>query len=129
MLVLGLILILLAVGLFIGFLASGTQEVTFDSGVLDVTMSTLTIYLLGALTLFLLVAGLSLLRAGMRRAGQRRQQHKELSRLQAAERGRNGGAEPSTPTPAETDTGTSTETTTGRGTGSDTRADGARGTS
>ena len=83
MLVLGLILLLLAAGLLIGFLSSGTQQVTFDSGVLDVTVSTLTIYLLGALTLLLLVAGLALVRSGTRRAHQRRKEHKELNRLSA----------------------------------------------
>ena len=83
MIVLGLILILLAVGLAVGFLLSGTQQVTFDSGVLDVTVSSLTIYLLGALTLLLLVAGVGLLRAGTRRANHRRKEHKELNRLSA----------------------------------------------
>lgn len=117
MLVLGLILILLAVGLFVGFLSSGTQQVTFDSGILDVTMSTLTIFLLGALTLLLLVAGLGLLRSGSRRANQRRKEHKELGRLSKklekheAEQRRDGAATTTTPTttgPATTGT-TATE--------------------
>ena len=83
MLVLGILLLLLAAALFIGFLAAGTQEVTFDGGVVDVTMSTLTIYLLGALTLLLLVGGLALVRFGLRQANRRRREKKELSRLSA----------------------------------------------
>lgn len=87
MLVLGLILLLLAAALLIGFLSSGTQEVTFDSGILDVTVNTLTIYLLGALTLLLFVAGMVLLRVGTRRASQRRKDKRELDRLKEERRG------------------------------------------
>ena len=124
MLVLGLILLLLAVGLFLGFLASGSEQVTFDGGVLDVTMSTLAIYLLGALTLLLLVVGLAMLRLGLRRASQRRQERKELNRLSAkveeheaekrlGEEGtddRSDPAEHTTTTPAATDRPTETST-------------------
>ena len=120
MLVLGLILLLLAAGLLIGFLSSGTQQVTFDSGVLDVTVSTLTIYLLGALTLLLLVAGLALVRSGTRRAHQRRKEHKELNRLSAkveaheAEKRRDEevGATPTTTTASGTTSGTASGTAT-----------------
>lgn len=83
MLVLGVILILLAAGLLVGFLSSGTQQVTFDGGFLNITMSTLTIYLLGAATLLLLVLGLSLVRRGTRAANRRRKEHKELGRVKA----------------------------------------------
>lgn len=83
MLVLGLLLLLLAAGLLIGFLSSGTQEVEFKNAVLGITLDTLTIYLLGALTLLLVVAGLTLLRLGIRHAAQRRKEHKELNRLSA----------------------------------------------
>lgn len=99
MLVLGLLLLLLAAALLVGFLSSGTQEVTFDSGVLDVTVSSLTIYLLGALTLLLVVAGVALMQVGLRRANKHRKQRKELSRLsekveqqEAAETGATTGA-------------------------------------
>ena len=103
MLVLGLILLLLAAALLIGFLSSGTQEVTFDSGFLDVTVNTLTIYLLGALTLLLVVAGLALLRVGTRHAGQRRKDRKELDRLKREQHGTG-------PAPAGAATGTGTGT-------------------
>jgi membrane protein implicated in regulation of membrane protease activity len=125
MLVLGLILLLLAAGLLIGFLSSGTQQVTFDSGVLDVTVSTLTIYLLGALTLLLIVAGLALMRSGTRRAHQRRKEHKELNRLSKkveaheAEKRRDDetGATSTTTTTTGTTTGTTTTQTPPEGTG------------
>ncbi len=81
MLVLGILLLLLAAALLVGFLSSGTQEVTFDSGVLNITVNTLTIYLLGALTLLLVVAGVALMQSGLRRANQHRKERKELSRL------------------------------------------------
>jgi hypothetical protein len=105
MLVLGLILLLLAAALLIGFLSSGTQEVTFDSGILDVTVNTLTIYLLGALTLLLLVAGLAMIRVGTRRATQRRKDKRELDRLKEERREAD-----QTPTGTGTDSGTDTET-------------------
>lgn len=113
MLVLGLILILLAAGLFIGFLSSGTQQVTFDGGFLNITMSTLAIYLLGAVTLLLLVLGLALIRNGTRKANQRRKEHKELGRVskkldkhEAAERDRTAaGAQPHETTSTDTTDG------------------------
>ena len=117
MLVLGILLLLLAAALFIGFLASGTQQVTFDGGVLDVTMSTLTIYLLGALTLLLLVGGLALMRIGLRQANRRRREKKELSRLSAKEAERReepGGATATDPKATDsttTDTGPTRGTT------------------
>lgn len=82
MFVLGLILLLLAVALFVVFLLFGNQTVDFQSGLIQVTLDSLTIYLLGALTLLLLVAGLALVRGGTRAAVKRRKERKELSRLQ-----------------------------------------------
>ena len=64
------------------FDARRDERYPVDSGVFDVTMSTLVIYLLGDLTLLLLVAGLALMRSGARRAAQRRKERKELARLQ-----------------------------------------------
>jgi membrane protein implicated in regulation of membrane protease activity len=81
MFVLGLILILLAAGLLLGAMVWGADDrATFDVGSLNTSMSTMVVFLLGALTLLLLILGLSLLRSAGRRAANRRKEHKELSR-------------------------------------------------
>lgn len=82
MLVLGIILVLLAVGAFVAALAGGSnQPASFDLGLLNVQTNTLGVFLLGAATVVLLVAGLALISAGIRRAGRRRQERKKLNRL------------------------------------------------
>ena len=122
MLVLGILLLLLAAGLFVGFLATGNEEVTFDGGFLDVTVNTLTVYLLGALTLLLLVAGLAFLRSGMRRANRRRKEKKELNRLSAkveqheAEKRREPDSSGPAGPAATTDPGATSRTSTDTGT-------------
>ncbi len=84
MFVLGLILILLAAGLLLGAMVWGADDrATFAVGSLDMSMSTTVVFLLGALTLLLLVVGLSLLRSGARRSAQRRKDSKKLSKLSA----------------------------------------------
>ncbi len=84
MFVLGLILILLAAGLLIGAMVWGADDrATFDVGSLNTSMSTTVVFLLGALTLLLLIIGLSMLRTAGRRAATRRKEHKELSRRSA----------------------------------------------
>jgi hypothetical protein len=128
MLVLGLLLLLLAAALLIGFLTSGTQKVEFKSALLEINLDALTIYLLGALTLLLLVAGLVLVLGGVRRAGRRRKERKELNRLSAkvekqeADRTEGAGepsakerAEGSSTAPADGPTTTSGSTTEGSG--------------
>ena len=82
MLVLGLILVLLALALFAGVIMGGADDsARFDVGFLDATLSTLSVFLLGALVMLLLVLGIALMRSGARRASQRRKDSKELGRL------------------------------------------------
>lgn len=82
MLVLGLVLILLAIGLFVGVLVGGADDsARFDVGVIDASLSTLSVFLVGALTMLILLVGFSLVGSGLRRARQRRKDSKELSRL------------------------------------------------
>ena len=82
MLVLGIILVLLAVGALVAALVGGAnQSATFDLGAVDIQTNTFTVFLAGAATVVLLVAGLALISAGIRRAGRRRQERKKLNRL------------------------------------------------
>jgi membrane protein implicated in regulation of membrane protease activity len=84
MFVLGLILILLAAALLLGAMVGGADDrATFDMGSLNMSMSTTVVFLLGALTLLMLILGLALMRSAARRAAQRRKEAKELSRLSA----------------------------------------------
>ena len=85
MFVLGLIVILLAVALLLGAMIGGADDrVLFDVGggfSWDTTVTV--VFLLGALTLLLLMVGLSLIRSAARRAATRRKESKELSRRAA----------------------------------------------
>jgi membrane protein implicated in regulation of membrane protease activity len=84
MFVLGLILILLAAALLLGALVGGADDrAAFDVGSLTMSMSTTVVFLLGALTLLLLILGLGMIRSAARRAAARRKESKELSRLSA----------------------------------------------
>ncbi|MBA2464787.1 MAG: hypothetical protein H0V42_07420 [Nocardioidaceae bacterium] len=83
MLVFGLILIVLAVAVFVAVVLAGSDDpaLRFDVGFLDASISTLAVFVIGAVTMLLLVLGLIFMRAGTRRANQRRKDSKELSRL------------------------------------------------
>lgn len=84
MFVLGLILILLAVGLILLAVVGGADDrALFDMGSLNVSVSTTVLFLVGALTLLLLFMGLALVRSATRRATARRKESKELSRRSA----------------------------------------------
>lgn len=85
MFVLGLIVILLAAALLVGATVGGADDrALFDVGggfSWDTTITV--IFLLGALTLLLLMVGLSLIRSAARRAHTRRKESKEISRRSA----------------------------------------------
>lgn len=84
MIVLGLILALLAVGLLLAVIFGGADDrADYVIGGLELEMSTLAVFLLGAATLLIFVVALSLIRSGTRRAAQRRKDQKELDRLTA----------------------------------------------
>lgn len=84
MIVLGLVLALLAVGLLLAVVFGGANDrADYVVGGLELEMSTMAVFLIGAVTLLIFVVGLSLVRSGTRRAAQRRKDQKELGRLTA----------------------------------------------
>ncbi len=93
MLVLGILLILVAIGLFFGVALGGADDTArFEVGVLNAQLSTLAVFLVGAITLLLLLLGLALLRGGLTRARTRRRDKHELTRLKKEQR--EGGTAP-----------------------------------
>ena len=151
MLALGIILVLVAAAVILAAVFGGaTEPVVFELGAFEVRTNTFTVFITGALTVLVLVGGLALIRSGVRRAGRRRQEKKELNRLaskleqrESVDRGPTGSATTSTgPTAASTGSSTAdtsstppatgapadtapqsgtTETGTGTGTGTGTR--------
>jgi hypothetical protein len=93
MLILGLLLIVLAVGAtLVAVLGAPTARVEFELGGLSLSMGPLWVFFAGAATVLLLVLGLELIRAGARRARRRRRDKKELHRLsEQARRDRGSG--------------------------------------
>lgn len=85
MLVLGVILVLIAVLLVLGAVVGGADDpAAFSLGSLHMSgLNVTTVFLLGALSLLLLVAGVALLRMSARRATARRRQAKETARMSA----------------------------------------------
>jgi membrane protein implicated in regulation of membrane protease activity len=82
MLVLGIVLVVAAAALVLAALAGGSnQSASFDLGALSIETTTFSAFLAGAVTLVVLVAGLGLIQAGLRRARRHRQDKKELNRL------------------------------------------------
>jgi uncharacterized membrane protein len=88
MLVLGLILILVAAGVVVAMLVSGStgpQATMFDG---HLHASALVFFLIGAATLLVFIMGLELIRSGLRRANQNRKNNKRLRRLERREAAR-----------------------------------------
>jgi uncharacterized membrane-anchored protein len=86
MLALGLILLIVACGAVLAaLLGAEPGRASFDLGAFTLEMSTVGVFLFGAVTVLLLTLGLELLRVGFRRARRRRQERRELSRLQKRE--------------------------------------------
>jgi len=92
MLVLGLILILIAAGVLVAMLVSGSTgpEATMFDGHLHA--SALVFFLIGAGTLLVFIMGLELVRTGLRRANRNRKNNKRLRRLERREAARRGEA-------------------------------------
>jgi hypothetical protein len=106
MLALGIILVLIAAGAAIAAVFGGTgQPATFDLGVVEVQTNTLGSFLLGAVTVVVLVLGLALIRAGAARARRRRQERKELKTLHKRMEAGGGTAAGATAGGAHTTTG------------------------
>lgn len=129
MLVLGLILVLLAAGVVISVVLSGTDDHAALYGG-SVHVPTLVVFLVGAGTLLVLLAGLQLMRIGMRRATRNRKNSKRLRSLEKREEARQEqpgvtsatGAEPGASAGAGSGTATGTGTGTAPATGTGTPA-------
>jgi ABC-type Fe3+ transport system permease subunit len=84
MIVLGLLLILIALGVLLALLFGGADDrADYVVGGLELEVSTMTVFLLGGATVLVFVVGLSMVRSGSRRAAKRRKDQKELDRLSA----------------------------------------------
>jgi membrane protein implicated in regulation of membrane protease activity len=114
MLVLGIVLVVIAAALVLAALVGGAnQSASFDLGAISVEATTFTAFLAGAITLVVLVAGIGLIQAGVRRARRHRQDKKELNRLsKKVEAQESAAATPTTTTEADTtETRTDTDVT------------------
>jgi hypothetical protein len=77
MTVIGAILLLLSVLLLLGAVFGGSDgEIQLDLGIVEISMSVLSVFLVGAASVLLFVCGLELLRSGTRRSLRRRRELK-----------------------------------------------------
>jgi hypothetical protein len=77
MTIIGAILLLISVLLLLGAIFGGSDgEVQLDLGIVEISMSVLSVFLVGAASVLLFVCGLELLRSGMRRSMRRRRELK-----------------------------------------------------
>ncbi len=78
MIVLGLLILVAAVAVTVGAIARGGADVSLDFGSFTVNTDAAGMFLTGAATLLVAVIGLWLLRGGLARSRQRRQEMREL---------------------------------------------------
>jgi len=103
MTVIGVLLILLAVGLLlVGLFAGSDAGTTLSLGGVDISMSATGVFLMGAATVLIFVSGLELLRSGLRRSLRRRRELKQ-ARAVVAERERRDAETGPPPTASETE--------------------------
>lgn len=115
MTVIGVLLIVVATLILVMALLGGSgQEVTLALGPLGVSMSSEAVFLLGAATVLILVAGLELLRSGLRRSLRRRRELKQ-ARAVVAEHDRGDAAGGTSPSPRAADPRPPEEPPTGSG--------------
>jgi hypothetical protein len=103
MLALGLVLVVLAALVLVAAIAGGADDSAhYYVGSLQVDLSTMAVFLLGAATLLVFVIGLELTRSGLRRANRRRKEDRTNRRVRE---GRPSGERASTSAtePAEDD--------------------------
>lgn len=81
MIVAALIVLLIAVLAVLAGIFGGSSPATFDLGSFTVKTNATAVFFLGMATLLLLVLGLAMLRAGVRRANARRRDRKKISEL------------------------------------------------
>jgi hypothetical protein len=78
MTIIGAILLLISVLLLLGAIFGGSDgEVQLDLGIVEISMSVLSVFLVGAASVLLFVCGLELLRSGTRRSLRRRRELKQ----------------------------------------------------
>jgi hypothetical protein len=122
MTVIGVLLILVAVGLLlIGLLAGSDASTTLSLGGVDISMSAMGVFLMGASTVLIFVSGLELLRSGLRRSLRRRRELKE-ARAVVAGRERRDGETGALPTETEREPAGNGAGTTAAGTAAGTDA-------
>jgi hypothetical protein len=130
MTVIGVLLILLAVVLLlIGLLAGADTGTTLSLGGVDISMSAMGVFLMGAATVLIFVSGLELFRSGLRRSLRRRRELKEARAVVAEQerRERDTGPEPTTAgTTGSTGETAATTNAPGATPGATTNAPGAR---
>ncbi|MDQ6933787.1 MAG: hypothetical protein M3130_00545 [Actinomycetota bacterium] len=81
MIVAALIVLLIAVLAVLTGIFGGSSPATFDLGSFTVKTNATAVFFLGMATLLLVVLGLAMLRAGVRRANARRRDRKKISEL------------------------------------------------
>jgi hypothetical protein len=84
MLVLGILLVAIAAAIVIAALVGGRgidEPAGFDLGAVEINPNTFSVFLVGAVTVVVLVLGVALIQSGVRRARRRRHDKKELDRL------------------------------------------------
>ncbi|HET7328664.1 MAG TPA: hypothetical protein VFJ14_15425 [Nocardioidaceae bacterium] len=87
MIVLGLVLVVVAAIVVLAAVFGGSNApASLDLGILDLDITSLGVFLLGAATLLVLVTGLQLVRTGARRGYARRKQLREARRVVDAQR-------------------------------------------
>jgi len=103
MTIIGAILLLISVLLLLGAIFGGSDgEVQLDLGIVDISMSVLSVFLVGAASVLLFVCGLELLRSGTRRSLRRRRELKHARAVVAQHEQRQPSAtQPSATQPSE----------------------------
>lgn len=95
MTIIGAILLLISVLLLLGAIFGGSDgEVQLDLGLVEISMSVLSVFLVGAASVLLFVCGLELLRSGTRRSLRRRRELKHARAVVAQHEKREGPADP-----------------------------------
>ena len=106
MTIIGAILLLISVLLLLGAIFGGSEgDVQLDLGVVQMSMSVLSVFLVGAASVLLFVCGLELLRSGTRRSLRRRRELKHARAVVAQhEQRKPSEAQPSEPSAGDTAT-------------------------
>lgn len=109
MTIIGAILLLISVLLLLGAIFGGSDgEVQLDLGLVEISMSVLSVFLVGAASVLLFVCGLELLRSGTRRSLRRRRELKHARAVVAQHEKREEPADATTGETRRDEVGTAT---------------------